>query len=57
MTLGAGLTAPLMVEEGDVRRPGTEVGLSRNGAANCVKLSTDGSAEAATEKRTDEGGK
>jgi hypothetical protein len=46
-----------MVEEGDVRRPGTEVGLSRNGAANCVKLSTDGSAEAATEKRTDEGGK
>jgi len=44
-------------KEGISRRPRTEVGLSRDEVAYYGKLTTDGSAEAATEKRADGGGK
>jgi hypothetical protein len=44
-------------EEGIIRRLRTEVRLPTHEAAHHLKLIRDGSAEAATEKRADEGGK
>jgi hypothetical protein len=55
--IGRGPYSAPKEKEGINRRLGTGVGLSRDEMAHYGKLTTDGSAEAATEKRVDGGGK